>query len=550
MKQDAGGWFIRWDDERAVRLKAEGAWADKTIADYAADWLAREPDKILVTDRDRDYTVRQLWVRAQKLARALVQRGYRPGETISFQLPNWVEAVEVNLAAAMAGLVVNPIVPIYRENEVAFMLQDSRSRAIFVPGVFRKFDYREMMARVTLELHDDFDVIVVRDEPGAATSYEALLAEADDATELPGADPDAVKMIMFTSGTTGRAKGVLHSHNTLQAENRCRLTHLDLTPDDVMFNPSPVTHVTGALYSLCLPFTVGVRTVMLDIWDPETGFDMMRDNHVTGIVAATIFLQGLVDVAKSRGETLLDLRFFLCGGAQVPPDLIREAARVFPNCIPSRIYGSTEVPCITAGVNTRENLKLAAETDGQIWLADARLVDPQDGKPVTPGEEGEVVTNAPQMFLGYTHPEDNDGAFNEDNYFKMGDLGRLVEGDFITVTGRKKDLIIRAGENLSPKEVEDILFSHPDIADISIVAMPDKRTGEKACAFVIPHEGRSVTLESIADYLITAGTAKQKIPEWLEIVTEFPRTSVGKVRKDLLRNTAREIAAKEAGGQA
>ena len=550
MKQDAGGWFLRWDDERAVRLKAEGAWADKTIADYAADWLAREPDKILVTDRDRDYTVRQLWDRAQKLARALVQRGYRPGETISFQLPNWVEAVEVNLAAAMAGLVVNPIVPIYRENEVAFMLQDSRSRAIFVPGVFRKFDYREMMARVTPELHDDFHVIVLRDEPGAATSYEALLAEADEATELPGADPDAIKMIMFTSGTTGRAKGVLHSHNTLQAENRCRLTHLDLTPDDVMFNPSPVTHVTGALYSLCLPFTVGVRTVMLDIWDPEIGFKMMRDNHVTGIVAATIFLQGLVDVAKSRGETLLDLRFFLCGGAQVPPDLIREAARVFPNCIPSRIYGSTEVPCITAGVNTRENLELAAETDGQIWLADARLVDPQDGTPVTPGEEGEVVTNAPQMFLGYTHPEDNDGAFNKDNYFKMGDLGRLVEGDFITVTGRKKDLIIRAGENLSPKEVEDILFSHPDIADISIVAMPDKRTGEKACAFVIPHEGRSVTLESIADYLITAGTAKQKIPEWLEIVTEFPRTSVGKVRKDLLRTTAREIAEKEAGGQA
>lgn len=547
MKQDVSGWKVRWDEERARALKAEGAWADKTIADYARAMMETTPDRVLVIDGETEHTVRDLWTRAEKLARALVQRGYGPGTTISFQLPNWAEAVEINLAAAMAGLVVHPLVPIYRDSEVQFMLQDSRSRLIFVPGTFRKFDYPEMMRRLKPRIEQDVEVVVVRSDPGEFVGYEALLEEAQPQTVLPGADPDAIKMIMYTSGTTGRPKGVLHSHNSLQAENRCRLTHLQLTDRDIMFNPSPVTHVTGALYSLCLPFTVGVQTVMMDIWEPEKAFEVMQRRKVTGIVAATIFLQGFVGVAKERGETLPDLRFFLCGGAQVPPDLIREAARVFPNCIPSRIYGSTEVPCITAGVNTREKLDLAADTDGQIWLADARLVDPASGEPVEDGGEGEIVANAPQMFLGYARTEDNDDAFDSRGYFKMGDLGRLVDGDFITVTGRKKDLIIRAGENISPKEIEDILFNHPDIADISIVAIPDKRTGEAACAFVIPAPGKTIDLAEISRFLIEFGVAKQKIPERLEIVEEFPRTSVGKVQKHILRQTAREIYEREQG---
>jgi acyl-CoA synthetase (AMP-forming)/AMP-acid ligase II len=309
-----------------------------------------------------------------------------------------------------------------------------------------------------------------------------------------------------------------------------------------MFNPSPVTHVTGALYSLCLPFTVGVTTVMLDVWEPELGLAMMRRRKVTGIVAATIFLQNLVDEAKKQGEGLQDLRFFLCGGAQVPPDLIREASRVFPNCIASRIYGSTEVPCITAGVNSRALQELGADTDGQIWLGDAIVVDAVTGALLPKGEEGEILTRAPQQFLGYAHEDDNADAFDESGYFRMGDLGRIVHDDFIVVTGRKKDLIIRAGENISPKEIEDILFNHPAIADIAIVAMPNARTGEAACAFVIPRDGQSIDLAEIKRYLMSCGTAVQKIPERLEIVSEMPRTSVGKIRKDILRQTARELA--------
>lgn len=545
MRQDISGWSVLWDEERARSLKSEGVWADKTIADYAREMMAGTPDRVLVVEREREFTVRMLHDEAQRLARALVRRGYAPGDTVSFQLPNWYESVVVSLAAAMAGLVIHPLVPIYRDMEVGFMLRDSRSKLIFIPGSFRNFDYKEMMRRVQPTLDRPVDVVVLRDDAGEFIAYDALLGEADDSVPLPGADPDAVKIIMYTSGTTGRAKGVLHSHNSLQAENWMRLTHLGLTPKDVMFNPSPVTHVTGALYSLCLPFTVGVTTVMLDTWDAELALDMMRRRKVTGIVAATIFLQGLVDAAKARDEHLPDLRFFLCGGAQVPPELVREAARQFPHCAPSRIYGSTEVPCITAGVNSRDLLDAGADTDGEMWHAQARIVDAATGAPVPPGGEGEVVTRAPQMFLGYAHAEDNKEAFDANGFFRMGDLGRISEGRFITVTGRKKDLIIRAGENISPKEIEDILFNHPAIADIAIVAMPHERTGEAACAFIIPRDGGTVDLQELKRYLTGVGVATQKIPERVEFVAEFPRTSVGKVRKDVLRQTIRDILARE-----
>lgn len=540
LRQDVSGWQVRWDEARARELKAAGIWADKTIADYAQQMLSATPDRVIVVDRERNFTVRQLHDQAQRLARALVQRGLRPGDTVSFQLPNWYESVVVNLAAAMAGLVVHPLVPIFRDMEVSFMLQDSRSKLIFVPASFRNYDYKAMMRRVAAGLQRPVEVVVLRGEAEEFIGFEALVEEGRASTELPGADPDAVKMIMYTSGTTGRAKGVLHSHNSLQAENWMRLTHLGLTDRDVMFNPSPVGHVTGALYSLCLPFTVGITTVMLDIWEPELGLDMMRRHKVNGIVAATIFLQGLVDEARKRGESLPDLRFFLCGGAQVPPDLVREAARVFPNCIPSRIYGSTEVPCITAGVNSRAQLDQGADTDGEIWHAQVRIVDPVTGEALPAGSDGEILARAPQMFLGYARAEDNKDAFDANGFFRMGDLGRITEGRYITVTGRKKDLIIRAGENISPKEIEDILFNHPAIADIAIVAMPHERTGEAACAYVVPRGGQAIDLPEIKRYLVEVGVAMQKIPERLEIVGEFPRTSVGKVRKDVLRQMIRD----------
>jgi acyl-CoA synthetase (AMP-forming)/AMP-acid ligase II len=542
MRRDVGGWHTRWNADRASEFVASGMWANKTVADHLAERLADAPDHVAVIEGEQSFTLRQLDVEARLLATALVWRGYAPGDTISFQLPNWREAIVVGLAAAMAGLVLGPITPIYRDAELGFMLHDSRSKLLFLPASFRNFDHAAMAARVQREIDGDLEVIVVRGDPGAFTSYAQLIAEGDPATPLPGADPDAVKLIMYTSGTTGRAKGVLHSHNSLQAENWARHRHLGVDARDILYNPSPVTHVTGMLYSMCMPFTLGITTILADVWDPVAAVEAMRSHRATGMIASTIFLQGLLDQARARDAHLPDLRFYLCGGAQVRPELIYEATDFFPNCAFSRIYGATEVPNITAGINSRANAALGAETDGQILGCEARIVDAGTGQPLPPGEEGEIVARGPQMLIGYTREEDGVAAFDDEGFFRMGDLGRIVHEDFIVITGRKKDIIIRGGENISPKEIEDVLLGHPAIADVAVVAMPNARTGEMACAFVIAAAGERIDLPEIGRFLIGAGMAKQKIPEHLELVDDMPRTAIGKIRKDLLRETARQIA--------
>jgi acyl-CoA synthetase (AMP-forming)/AMP-acid ligase II len=544
--RDVGGWQVRWDARKAEEFARAGVWANKTVADHLAERLQTDPNHACVIEGERAFTLREIDAESTRLAAALVRRGYRPGDTISFQLPNWREAVVIGLAAAKAGLVLGPITPIYRDAELTFMLGDSRSRLLFVPDQFRNVDYLAMARRVRSALDDKIDIVVVRGDADDCASYARLLDEGDGDVTLPGADANAVKLVMYTSGTTGRAKGVLHSHNSLQSENWMRQQHLGVGPHDILYNPSTVTHVTGALYSLCMPFTLGITTILADTWDAAAAVATMRQHRATAMIASTIFLEGLLAEAKKQNEHLPDLRFYLCGGAQVRPELIREATDFFYNCVFSRIYGATEVPNITGGVNQRVKSELGATTDGQIIGCEARVVDPVTGKPVPRGAEGEIIARGPQMLIGYTRPEDTNDAIDAEGFFHMGDLGRIVEDDFIVITGRKKDIIIRAGENISPKEVEDILALHPHISDVAIVAMPNSRTGEMACAFIIPSEGQTPALAQLAEFLISAGIAKQKIPEHLELVDEFPRTAIGKVRKDVLRERARAIAAASA----
>jgi acyl-CoA synthetase (AMP-forming)/AMP-acid ligase II len=542
MRRDVGGWQVRWDAAKADAFVRAGVWANKTVADHLAERLAQDPDHASVIEGEQAFTLRDLDAESTLLACALVRRGYKPGDTISFQLPNWREAVVIGLAAAKAGLVLGPITPIYRDAELTFMLGDSRSRLLFVPDQFRNVDYLAMARRVRTALGKPLEIVVVRGEGEGCVSYANLLEEGRDTLALPGADPNAVKLVMYTSGTTGRAKGVLHSHNSLQSENWMRQQHLGVGPRDILYNPSTVTHVTGALYSLCMPFTLGITTILADNWDPTAAVAAMKRHNATAMIASTIFLEGLLAEAKRQDEHLPDLRFYLCGGAQVRPELIREATAFFYNCVFSRIYGATEVPNITGGVNARARSELGATTDGQIIGCEARVVDPVTGAPLPHGAEGEIVARGPQMLIGYTRPEDTDDALDAEGFFHMGDLGRIVDDDFIVITGRKKDIIIRAGENISPKEIEDVLAGHPAIAEIAIVAMPNPRTGEMACAFITPKPGQTVTLAQLADFLIAAGVAKQKIPEHVELIDDFPRTAIGKIRKDLLRERARIIA--------
>ncbi|UKK84090.1 AMP-binding protein [Sphingopyxis sp. BSN-002] len=544
-REDAGGWRTRWNPDRADRAVRDGDWTNRTIADFATERVAANPERVLLIDGEHRLSCGDLHDRAQRLAGYFDAIGLKPGEVVSFQLPNWWECSVINLAAAMTGVVVNPIVPINRDAEVTFMLRESRSRLMFVPGTFRGFDYAAMMARIAPDLDGAPEVITVRSAAEGLRSFDEILAGAP-LTTARKVDPDAVKLLMYTSGTTGRPKGVLHSHNSIGADSVKMAAAMGLGIGDSIFSPSPVTHVSGFLWALNAPWIIDVPAVIVDIWEPERALDLVTAHRCTFMLGATPFLQDFLAVARARRETVPSLRYFLCGGASVPPELIYDAARQFPNCIPFRTFGATEAPTMTAGPASRDDMRLAAETDGRLLRCEVKIVDIATGMPLEAGEEGEILVREPSMALGYARLEDNEDAYDGEGYFRMGDLGRLVDGDHIVCTGRKKDLIIRAGENISAREIEDVLFSSPLIAEVAVVSMPSKRTGEAICAFIVPAAGASVGLADVTAMVGAAGLARQKTPEHLMLVDDLPKTPSGKVRKDQLRRIAAgEVLEKE-----
>jgi acyl-CoA synthetase (AMP-forming)/AMP-acid ligase II len=537
-RTDVGGWSIRWDPARAAAASANGDWPNQTVAQFAQRLAASSPDRIQLIDGDLALSCAELYRRARCLAGYFLASGLPRGAVVSFQLPNWWEASVIDLAASMTGLVANPIVPINRDSEVAFMLNESRSRMLFIPEMFRNFDHAAMLRRILPTLERPPRVVVVRGAPGEFPGFETVLDPASALDAPLEVDANAVKLLLYTSGTTGRPKGVLHSHNTIHADSRKLQPAMGLTDRDVTFCPSPVTHIGGYLWGLNMPWCGNMPAVLLDTWNPDLAFDRMRQHRCSFMVGATPFLQDLVAVARKRGETLPHLKSYMCGGASVPPSLIYEAAELFPNCIPWRTFGATESPTMTGPPLTRADLRLAAETDGRLIRAEVKIIHIGTGMPALPGEEGEILVREPSMALGYARPEDNAGAYDEDGFFRTGDLGKIVEVDHIVCTGRKKDLIIRAGENISAKEVEDVIYRLPKVAEVAVVSMPSRRTGEAICAFIVLRLGETLDPAEIRQLIADAGMARQKTPEHVELVAELPKTPAGKVRKDLLRSKA------------
>jgi acyl-CoA synthetase (AMP-forming)/AMP-acid ligase II len=544
LRHDPSGFRIRWSDEAAQRYKEQGHWRDSTLVDVARAAVRKDAHRILLIEGDTRLTRGQAWQQALQLAAFFLERGLAPGDVISFQLPNWTETAVIALAARMCGLVINPIPPIYREAELAYILKDCGAKMIFVPQVFRKHDYHAMLSKLRAQLPGLRDVITVRGDGTTQLGWTtALGSAAPDESRLPRVDPAAVMMVMYTSGTTGAPKGVLHTHYGYDYRVSTMGKAWDIGTTDVVFMPSPVTHITGAYWVFDMPWVRGCVSVLIDLWTPDAAIECIERHGCTVSGGATPFLQQLLEMGSVRPAAVKSLRLFFCGGTTVSPDLVKAATDAFPNCMFFRAYGSTEMPTTTTGIRSREQALMGAETDGEVVApTEVRIVDPAGEAPVPDGTEGEIIARGPEQFVGYLHPEDNAGNFDAQGFFRMGDLGRRVHGNYLVITGRKKDIIIRSGENLSPKEVEDVLFRHPGIVEAAIVAMPSPLTGEKGCAFVIPRGAAHIDLAEISRFLTTAGLARQKCPEHLVLVQDLPRVPSGKVRKDLLRQQARAIA--------
>ncbi|BBZ27117.1 cyclohexanecarboxylate-CoA ligase [Mycolicibacterium madagascariense] len=499
---------------------ARGLWVDTTLADALRAAARETPDRIVLVDGNVRVDCASLYANAHRLAASLAAR-MAPGSVVSFMLPNWHEAAVVYHAATLAGMVVNPILPSLRDRELRFILTDAQARMILVPNVFRSHDYAAMLSRVTAAMDDAPEVVVVRGEPGPHTAYDDLVTAPMG--ECPDhLDPDAVRMIMYTSGTTGRPKGVLHSHNSLHALIRQLRDHWRIDHGSRFLVPSPIAHIGGSIYAFECPLLAGSTAVLMDRWDAATAVDLMTAESITHMAGATPFLERLLAAAEAADTRLPDLEVFICGGAGVPPSLIRRATAYFEQAAVSRVYGSTEVPVTTVGA--LDDADSAADTDGRPGIAGVRLVD------------GEIRARGPQMLVGYRHPEDAADAFDDNGFFRTGDLGRW-EGDCLVVTGRAKDLIIRNGENISPKEVEDVLVGHLGIAEVAVVGLPDDRTGERACAVIVPVDGRGPDVSELRDFLKASGMATFKVPEQVAIWPELPKNDAGKVLKHAIRAT-------------
>jgi acyl-CoA synthetase (AMP-forming)/AMP-acid ligase II len=519
------GRSIRWDESGAQAAYDGGWWVRETLADVLRREAARDPGRVLVKAGEAEITAAGLLERAERLAQALLAR-MAPGSAITFMLPNWREAAEIYLGATLAGMVVNPVLPSLRDHDLTFILGDVASRLIFVPAHFRKCDYGEMLDRVCAAMDDPPEVAILRGDAGEHTAYEALF-EGEGGKPLPELEPDAVRMIMYTSGTTGSPKGVMHTHNTLHALILQLGQHWLIDAGDKFLVPSPISHIGGSIYAFEMPLMLGTTCVLMEQWNAAEAMPIFTSERITHMAGATPFLEQLLAAARQAGTDLPDLKVFICGGASVPPSLIYEASDYFAKACVSRVYGSTEVPVTTVGVMDRSLVKYAAETDGKPGIADVRL-----------GDADEICMKGPQMLVGYSNPQADETAFDADGYYRSGDQGQWVDGEYLVVSGRIKDIIIRHGENIAPKEIEDILVAHPGVAEIAIVGLPDERTGERACAVIVPAPGETPPdLAGLKEFLDARGVARFKIPEQVEYWDALPKNDAGKVVKHKMRST-------------
>ncbi|MBJ20951.1 MAG: AMP-binding protein [bacterium] len=540
--------FPRSPPHLARHYRDAGFWRDALCDEALFATAETRPDSTALIDRLGPMSWSELATRVRGCAAGLRELEVARGDTVSWVLPNWREAAIVHWALLHLGALSNPIVPIYRHREIRFILTQAESSVIVIPSEFRNFDYATMLAELRPELPRLRQVVTVAPNgsppKGGDLDFEELTYGRTQTDSTGGVDrsPDDPALLLYTSGTTADPKGAIHTHNTLDFELRSMIEFYALDTHDVIYMPSPLSHVTGLLYGIQMPALLGGSVVYQDHFDPDRAIALLEEHACTFSVGATPFLHGLCE-AQRRSPRPLALRTFCCGGADVPPDLIREASKTL-GCLANRAYGSTEFPTLTGG-NQDDSEARRAETDGRVMAhCEVRVVD-EEGREVAAGETGELLARGPELFTGYLADVGLD-AFDEHGWFSTGDLVSIKDG-YLRVEGRRKDIIIRGGENISVKEIEDLLYAHPDVEEVAVVAMPDPVLVERVCAFVVPGSGCQPTLAELVDSLRKQKLANQKLPERMELVEDLPKTASGKVQKHRLRARIRERLERESG---
>ena len=528
---------LTFNEQRRAAYRQQGLWGDASLADYWQQTARAMPDKIAVVDNHgASYTYSALDHAASCLANWMLAKGIELGDRIAFQLPGWCEFTVIYLACLKIGAVSVPLLPSWREAELVWVLNKCQAKMFFAPTLFKQTRPVDLILPLQNQL-PQLQQIVGVDKLAPATSSLSLSQIIADNTSLTTAittHGDELAAVLFTSGTEGLPKGVMLTHNNILASERAYCARLNLTWQDVFMMPAPLGHATGFLHGVTAPFLIGARSVLLDIFTPDACLALLEQQRCTCMLGATPFVYDLLNVLEKQPADLSALRFFLCGGTTIPKKVARECQQRGIKLL--SVYGSTE-SSPHAVVNLDDPLSRFMHTDGYAAAGvEIKVVD-DARKTLPPGCEGEEASRGPNVFMGYfDEPELTARALDEEGWYYSGDLCRMDEAGYIKITGRKKDIIVRGGENISSREVEDILLQHPKIHDACVVAMSDERLGERSCAYVVlkaPHH--SLSLEEVVAFFSRKRVAKYKYPEHIVVIEKLPRTTSGKIQKFLLR---------------
>ena len=526
---------------RQQAMTAGGFWRHQTVSHFIAQALQSCPDHTAVVGYRSDkaeptrLSYRELDQKADRIARGLVALGVQRSDVVSWQMPNWWEFIALALACARIGAVANPIMPIFRQRELKFMLDFGESKVFIVPKSYKGFDYEAMLGEMRADL-PFLQHLVVLDGEGPNNFEKLLLRDDTPALSGTGLGADDVSLLMYTSGTTGEPKGVMHTSNTLFANLHSFIEVYGLTSKDVILGASPMAHLTGFGYLAMIPLILNATTVLQDIWEPRQALDLIQSEGITFSMASSPFVADLCNAAEAGGPVSAQFANFCCAGAPIPPVLIERARRVLGLAV-SSAWGMTECGAVTITEPTRTNEK-SGSTDGMpVSGIEVKVVD-VDGKQLPTGDTGKLHVRGSSMFAGYLKRA-HLNATDADGWFDTGDLAFLDAEGYIRINGRSKDIIIRGGENIPVMEVENLLYKHPALTTVAIVGYPDARLGERACAFVTVRPGFTFTLEEMRRYLTEQQVTVQYHPERLELMEDLPKTPSGKLQKFKLRETAK-----------